>query len=283
MISAKSRTETDKDRSRDIVHDHVVYMHVLDPGAIHANDLQTAAAGIADHAIANADVAEVARRFRAQFERAPDASNHAARDHDVFRGGGAGGLDANGVIAAIEIAPDNADAPAGIDIDSIIISIRVTVNRDPLDQYVFTTEVVTDPARRIPQGHILDLYVPAVDHPQEKGPLILFIAEGGPAAVNRTLTGYRDINGVPGVNEAAIPLLSDRIGEAALYLRVIAKVGAALEHGPIFEVERDAIAQAHRANNVNSRRHSDRAATGRRACINCRLESSGLGELDAGL
>ena len=103
---------------------------------------------VADDQIAENDVAKIARRFRAELERAPRRCGARSRSRRCFRTARrARGLDTNRVVAGVDVAGRDAHAAAAIEIDTVVVAVGVAADGHALDANVFAAQVVADPAR----------------------------------------------------------------------------------------------------------------------------------------
>ena len=191
-------------------------------------------------------------------------------------GRSARGLDADRVVAGVDVAGRDAHAPAAIEIDAVVVAVGVAADGHALDADVFAAEVMAHPARRIPQRHVLDPHPGTIHKTDHERTPVLVVAERRAVAVDGAQPGDRGSVGAFGVDQATVALLPDGIHEAAAHRRIILAARAALEHRAVIQVQGDVRAQDQRSAQVNTDRNLHRAATRFGTGVDGFLDSGGL-------
>ena len=181
LRTAQARAEPQEDRrAGDVVHGEVAHGHVLDHPAVHALDSQPVA--VVKHTVADNDVPEPARRFRAELdaprarhavlagEVLPGAVEHGAFQvvpADATAGDGhvlgvarmpqaVAGLQADAVVPrGIDGAVGDVHVAASIDIDAVAVRVDLeVVNGEVIDACGQDAEVPAVQDGKVAQRHV---------------------------------------------------------------------------------------------------------------------------------
>jgi len=73
-------------------------------------------------------------------------------DHDIAATAPRGALEADGIVAAPDIAVHHPHIGAVVDIDAVVVLNDAARDRNPIDRHVIAGQVVLHPERRVAQG-----------------------------------------------------------------------------------------------------------------------------------
>jgi hypothetical protein len=99
----QARPQADADRHCHAIHRHVADRHPAQGGAVDFVEGDARRVGIADLDVGHGDVFEAAKRFRAQLARIGVRRQLAVAGDDIAARFGAGGLDHQRVVAAVDV------------------------------------------------------------------------------------------------------------------------------------------------------------------------------------
>src|SRR4051812_32311569 len=112
-----------------------------------------------------------------------------AADGDIATGIGAGGLQTNRIIAAVDIAIRDLHALAGVDIKAIVIAEAKAGDLEMVDSDMAALEKVGGPSGRTLEMHAADRHIVAANETDEKWPGIVTLGPGGEQCLAASVNG----------------------------------------------------------------------------------------------
>ena len=242
----------------------------------------------ADLAVAHQHIAEVALRVRADLQGVAAAVQAAVLDEDALGVALTCALEAARIVAGFHVAVADDDVAAAVDVDAVVVVVRLIADGHALQEHAVAVQVVFHPAGGGAQRNVMHMHIAAIDDAHQErtsGRTVASLVTGEIRArtlpVQLAAAADADVLAPFGENQrlvhAHVRVLH---GQAAGdLLRVIRKVGGREKPAAAIDHQADIAAQNQRAGDVIAAGQPDGAA------VFARLVDGGLnraGRLFAG-
>ena len=237
----------------------------------------------ADLAVTHQHLPEIALGIGADLQGIAGGVQAAVLHQHPLGGTLGGGLEAQRVVTAAHVAAADDHVPAAVDVNAVVVVIRLIAHGDALQQHLIAVEVVLHPAGSVPQGDIMHMHAFAVHQTDEEGAArgtVLCLAAGeivlGAAAVDLAGAAEADILAALGEDQRLVHAhVGVLYGDApADVLREVREVGAGQQAAAFIHHQPDVATQHQRAGHIVALGQQHRTAALVSGTINSRLGTS---------
>lgn len=260
---------------------------VFDGALVAKLDGEASVAGV-DDAVVDADVAEVAGAFGAEFDGGGGADDGGVADEDVFAGAEVfvfvGIFEDDAVVGGFDVATDDADVAAVVGADAVAVGdIETVEDVEALGEDVFAAGEMDRPGGGVAVGEVGESDVPAAVEGDAAGtpgfggadvgfgPPAVHVVEG--TTVDCAGSGDGEVFGIPGLDENATGAAA--VKAVDLDVLEILGIGGGFEAGTGFEVEVDMAFKVEGSGEMKAGAEGDASASGGGNLVDCGLDSVG--------
>ena len=203
--------QSQRDRARHVVHDHVGEHHVAHHHPEGRLDLDAVQLRVSDDTIRGADPLDVLHCIGPDTDRGAVRTEDTVRDHNVATGSPRlDRLQRDTVVAAVDAAIRDENILAAVDVDAIAIGLDPTFNAESLDAHLLAVNRMDCKRCSVLNKYTLDPHVAAVPQAdQHRTRVCLTIAERLALAVDCALTSDGYVLAAFGKEERLVEQLVD--------------------------------------------------------------------------
>ena len=266
VICPATVAQTDKDRAANLIHRDIGNLHVLQPPAIHHQQLDRPHRAVVELAIGHLHVHKPTPRRCPQLVRRRVAADRAAPHHDVRTHLRGRALRTDRIVSRIDHAVLNQHIHTAIQINAVVVNVVVlAIDPDAIETHIPARDQMQAPGSRISEGQILEGNIFTLNKPHQHRPLAEHIAglfrESLLCAprIHKAFTCKPDILCLVRVDQAFVK--GRCLNRTDNILRIISQAGASQQHRFFINMQNHVILHPNCPNHKTAGRNNDLPAT----------------------